>query len=373
MSVRLSAVGDDAGLARRFVDVPFGLYAGDPHWVPPLRSDAVKSLDRAKNPFFRHADVEHFVAFDGEVPVGRIAATVYPAYNSRFGTRKGFFGFFECVPVQSTARALLAAAERWLAERGMQSVAGPYNYVGTQEMGLLVEGFDRPPVAFQTYNPPGYRALIEACGYAPAFSMATFRYSRDMIEALQPAIEAGEGLLAQGGFTTRLLDKRRFRQEMRLVRELLNESFASNSEVTPYEADVFEHMVMGLKSFVDVRLIRFVERDGKPVAFTVMVPDVNVILAKLGGRVRARDLLRLRQMRREVNAAVLLVVGRVPSMRGHGLGVAIVAELARGWLEAGYEYLHTTWIHDQNDASLALARRFGDRPDKQFAVFQREL
>jgi hypothetical protein len=374
MGLSVRSVGGDRRLARNFVDLPFRLYEGDRKWVPPLRSDALKTLNRKKNPFFRYADIEHFVLFDDDTPVGRVAATVYPAYNERFETQTGFFGFFECAPQEAAARLLLEAAEAWLADRGMRTVAGPYNYVGTQEMGLLIDGFDEPPVAFQTYNPSHYRDLIEASGYGLAFSMSTFKYhARELAGALSPMFEAGAKALTKAGFTTRLLNKRRFRQEMKLVCELLNESFASNSEVTPYEADVFDHMVRPLKPFVDDRLIRFIEKDGEAVAFTVMVPNVNEILAKLGGRVTPLDLLRLRQLRRDVNAAVLLVVGRVPSARGLGLGAGMVAELARGWLDAGYEYLHTTWIHGHNHASLALARQFGNEPNKQFAVFERRL
>jgi hypothetical protein len=374
MDLSVSAVGSSGQLARSFVDVPFEHYRNDRNWVPPLRSEALKTLDRKKNPFFKYADVEHFVLFDQGAPVGRIAATVYPAYNERFATRTGFFGFFECPPDESAARLLLGAAEGWLRDREIETAAGPYNYVGTQEMGLLIDGFDEPPAVFQTYNSADYRALIEASGYTLAFSMSTFKYcAKEIAGALPPVLEAGRQLLADAKLTTRLLNKRRFRQEMRLVRELLNDSFASNSEVTPYEADVFDHMVMPLKPFVDDRLIRFIEKDGKPIAFTVMVPNVNEILAKLGGRANLGDLLKLRQLRRGVNAATLLVVGRIPSARGLGLGVGLVSELVQGWLDGGYEYLHTTWIHDLNDASLGLAQQFGVAPNKQFAVFERKL
>jgi hypothetical protein len=374
MALSVRPVGSERRLARSFVEVPFRLYAEDPRWVPPLRSEALKMLDRKKNPFFRHADVEHFVVFDGGTPVGRIAATVYPAYNERFGVQTGLFGFFESSPSEDVSRVLLQTAERWLAKRGMTTVAGPYNYVATHEMGLLVDGFGEPPCAFQTYNPRRYSAQIEAAGYRQAFTASTYKYtSNEVMKMLGPALDAGDRLLADGGFTTRMINKRRFREEMRLLREMLNESFATNSEITPYEAEVFEHMVMPLKHFVDERLIRFIERDGRPVAFTVMVPDVNMILARLGGKLRPQDLLKLGRMRREVNAAVLLIVGRLPSERGKGLGAGIVAQLAHGWVDAGYEHLHTTWIHDHNDPSLALARQFGNEPNKRFAVFERRL
>lgn len=76
MSWMVKRVGDDRKLLRAWVDVAVGCHAGDPNWVPPLRADVLKGADRRHNPFLRHAQVEHFVLFEEDRPVGRTAATV---------------------------------------------------------------------------------------------------------------------------------------------------------------------------------------------------------------------------------------------------------------------------------------------------------
>lgn len=373
VSARIVAVGDDRRLARRFVEVPRRIYASDANWVPPLTSTAMAALDRSRNPFYRHADVEHFVLIDGEDAVGRIAATVYPAHNERYGTRTGFFGFFETPADQRCADLLLGAAEEWLRLRGMDRCAGPYNYCSTQEMGVLTDGFDEPPATFQTYNPPAYPSLLEARGYEEDFAMSTFRWNvADHLEHAQRIFDAGDAALEDSGLAARNVDPRHFDAELHMLRDLFNAAFVDNDDVLPYEEDVFQYLVRPLRRFIDKRLVTFLERDGEPVAFTVMVPNVNEILHRLDGTVGPLDLLRVRRYRKEVRTAVLLIIGSLPDVRG-GVGSALISELGRGVLAAGYEAVHTTWIHDSNAISHALVSRFGAPPTKRFAVLSREL
>ncbi|HEX8742832.1 MAG TPA: hypothetical protein VF712_06845 [Thermoleophilaceae bacterium] len=366
-------MGRDRRLARQWVDMPRRLYAGDANWVAPLRSEALKAMNPRRDPIHRHAEIEHWLLPGESGPVGRIAGTVYPAYNERFDTSTAFFGWFECEPDPEAAGALLGAVERWAAERGIDRVAGPYNYFSGQEMGLLIDGFDTPPALFSPHNPPGYRALLEANGYELAFSVATYRI--DMAEIagrIDPAIDAGRRVMDHLGLTTRHLDRRRFGDEVELLRRLFNASFADNHEVLPYERDVFHSMVRPLKRLIDERLVSVVERDGEPIAFSIVVPNLNEVLSRLDGRIRLRDLVRLRGMLRDVRGAVILLIGALPEVP-MGVGQVLVAEIVRALRDARYEFVHTTWIHQENAAVQALARYWRAEPDKRYGVFEREV
>lgn len=374
MSCRLEPVGSSRKLARAFVRVPWDVYAGDPNWVPPLTSAALRTMSRRKNPFHRHAETEHFVLTDGQEAVGRITATIYPAYLSQFGTKTGFFGFFESRNDPVYAETLLAGAETWLKFRGMEICGGPYNYCSTQEMGLLVDGFDQSPALFQTYNPPHYRGLLEGCGYQPRYTMSTFRWTLAQHGARLREISAGgQSALRKAGLTPRPIDRRRFRQESKLLHSLFNRSFADNADVLPYEEDVFLDMIRPLKPFLDERLISILERDGEALAFTVMIPNLNELLMQVQGSVGIRDLLRLKRYRREISSAVLLLIGAPPDVRGEGIGWGLVSEVYRSWINSDCESLHTTWINDANGASHTLAASLGAEPNKRYAIFERML
>src|SRR5437899_2391770 len=161
-------------LVDAFVELPYAMYARDPHWVPPLRRDEYRRLDTRRNPFFAHADIDLWVAFAGAEPCGRIAAIEDRAHNEYHRERLAWFGFFEAGD-EPTARALLAAAEEWGRARRCTAVRGPANPSLNESAGLLVDGFDDDPCLLMPYNPPTYRAFIEGAGYRKAKDLLAWR------------------------------------------------------------------------------------------------------------------------------------------------------------------------------------------------------
>src|ERR1700692_770447 len=151
----------------RFFDVADRIYGNDPNWVPPLRDDVAKVF-ADKNPFLRHAEIQLFVARRGSTDAGRIAAILDRNHNDFHGEKTAFFGFFESENDAAVADALLTAAAGGARERGMETLRGPANPSLNDEAGLLVEGFDTPPVLMMTYNPRYYATLLEEAGFRKA-------------------------------------------------------------------------------------------------------------------------------------------------------------------------------------------------------------
>lgn len=374
MGIATYPVGTSSRLIQGYVDLLWKVYRNDSHWVPPLKSDVKKLMSR-KNPFFRHADVEHFVAILNEKEVvGRIAATVYPTYIERYKSRVGFFGFFESLEDDAIADALLSAAEAWLKARNITHISGPYNYCSTQEMGLLVDGFDSPPALFQTHNPPYYRQLLERRGYVTEFHADTGALSREDVGKVSATlVKWGDAVKEKAGLSVRYLDMRRFGEDMESVRQLFNVSFASNTAVTPFEKDVFHFQVKELKPFIAPEMITIIEQAGKPVAFSMMVPNLNELLVQLNGNLRLWDLLRIRKLLGQIRSAVLLLVGALPEVHGVGIGRTLLSETFRVLQKTPYEVLHTTWIHEGNWSSRSLAAQWNLKPSKRYVLVGRDL
>src|SRR5258708_7252094 len=149
---------------RLFVDLPWMLYRGDPNSMPPLRMNQEELLGSRLHPCRQNADMQTFLAWlDGQV-CGRIAGIVNHEHNRVFDENRGFFGFFESVDDQRVSDALFATVKQWLAQRGIRDIRGPTNPTMNYECGLLIEGFDSPPIFMMTYNPPWYERLFEAYG-----------------------------------------------------------------------------------------------------------------------------------------------------------------------------------------------------------------
>ena len=147
-----------------FIRLPWALYQDDPMWIPPLILERRSQLD-PKNPYFEHATYNSWIAFRGGKPVGRISAQIDQLHLDRYQDATGFFGMLEAENSAATFQLLLETAESWLRQKGMQRVAGPYNLSINQEVGLLVDGFDTPPVMMMGHALPYYAGRVEENGY----------------------------------------------------------------------------------------------------------------------------------------------------------------------------------------------------------------
>lgn len=339
-------------------------------------------MEPASNPFQREAFVEHFIARDAQDNcVGRIAAIVHPAHIQRHGA-KAFFGCFEAVDDANVARSLLSAVEAWADERGIPIVQGPCTYAMTQDAGILLEGFELPPVLLQGYNPPYYERLLRTAGYEPAFNMSTFRISRSSEQAaVAAAMERGDGAAERLHLHTRCLNMARFDEDLENIRLCYNAAFAAHPETAQISRPVFADQARELKAIVDPQLVRIVERGGEPVAFAVAVPNVYEILAPSKGRLTLSLLLGWKRMLRQIRSLVVIMVGGDPAAEqksvrtplGMGIGSCLAAQLAHALTDGAYDTVHTTWIHEQNWRALTLMRAIGAKPSKRYAIFQRSV
>jgi hypothetical protein len=359
---------------RGFVGLPYSIYHGDPNWVAPLKSTLYRTLDSHLNPFHREAEIAHFLARDGSGnTVGRIACVIHPKYIDRHG-RKAFFGFFEVIRDERVARLLLETVERWAFERGMDIVAGPYSYTSSQEVGLLVEGFDSPPALLQPYNPPYYSNLIEACGYRRAFEMSAYTMSRARYQhRKEDMFDRGAAILERNRLTVRSADMRRYNEELEILRQLYIKSFAYHPESVPISRAVFNAQGKDLKPIVDPSLVRIIEKDGVPVGFSLLVPNLNEILIGRNGKLSLGLLLRWRSLLKKIKSVVVVMIGADPTLFGRGLGRCFTAEIVRAVATGPYNTVHTTWVHENNWMTRSLIHHLGPVPAKQYAVFEKVL
>src|SRR3954447_26598157 len=159
MSIQVSPVKSPSE-RDAFIEFQWQIYRDDPAWVPPLIIERKEFLDRKKHPFYEHGDAALFLARrDGEI-VGRIMASDDPNYNALHQSNVGFFGMFESIDDQEVANALLDAAAAWLRQLGRDQIIGPIDYSIFYLCGVLIEGFEFPPMILTAHNPPYYRALI---------------------------------------------------------------------------------------------------------------------------------------------------------------------------------------------------------------------
>lgn len=343
--------------------------------MPPLKLEMRDRLDRAKHPFFHHAQAEFFLAERGGRVVGRIAAIANRLHNELHEDKVGFFGCFEAEDDQAIADALFDTAADWLRARGLDTMRGPVNLSVNDESGLLVDGFDLPPTIMMPHNPPSYPRLVERAGFAAAKNLFVYTGGHaDHFVPIPERLRRATSMLAQRyGITLRSLNLRKWDEELATVKEIYNKAWEKNWGFVPMTDREIDHLAAQLKPVVVPELIPFAEREGRVVGFGVTLPDMNEALrhhnGSILGALRGLYMIRAKKIRR----ARIPLLGILPEVRGKGVDAMLYDWIwekcgARGiyWGEAG-------WILEDNTAMNLGLEKMTFRVYKTYRMYDRPL
>jgi hypothetical protein len=363
-----------------FIRLPWRIYGGDPCWVPPLRAQVRGLLDRDRHAFYadgEQADVELFLARSGTEVVGRVAAILNHAHNRFHDERVAFFGFFECVDRADVARDLLAAVEQWSRERQATAVRGPMSPSTNYECGLLVEGFDRPPVLMMTYNPRYYPTLVEGSGYTKAKDLLAY-YSTVHGSSLDRLKRLAERTRRRcPDLTTRPVNLKEFPEEVRRFQEIYNSAWEKNWGFVPLSDGEIGVLADELKPLVQPELVRFALIDGEPVAFLLVLPDWNPVLAELDGSPWRHPLRAVKHLLRtrpeDMEGIRLITLGVKEEHRKRGLEGVLLAEGLEATLRLGYEWCEYSWILEDNELTKRAVRLMDGEVYKVYRVYEKTL
>jgi len=332
----------------RFIKFPWKIYAGNPHWVPPLILERKRLLDRRKNPFFKHAEVEFFVAErDGEL-VGRIAAIVDHLYNSFHQEKVGFFGFFESINDAAVSTALFDAARDWLKSKGLASMQGPTNPSMNDEIGLLVDGFHDSPSIMLPYNPPYYADLCERYGLKKVMDLYCYSLMKDSMEHSR-VDRLAELIRRRNSVQIRTLDLKNFRQEVERVKEIYNRAWEKNWGFVPLTEEEIDNLAGNLKPILDPDLVLFAEVNGKSVGFALALPDFNQVLKRIPtGRLFPLGWLQVLRYRSKIDRIRLFAAGILPEYQKRGIDALFYSELFHRGTSKGIDVGEAGWVLEIN-------------------------
>jgi len=373
MSSALSIVPVQSHATKAFITFPWRVYADDAGWIPPLIMERKELLNPRKHPFFQHADVQLFLARQGQDIVGRVAAVVNHAHNHYHNEQAGFFGLFECLPQAEIATLLLEAATSWVRKRGATFLRGPVN-LSTNELdcGLLVEGFDAPPVFQSSYNPPYYATYIEANGFTPCKDLLAF--IRSMHTPLPASLqETMMRLQTRSKVTIRQINMRDFVAEVRRITAVYNDAWSANWGFVPITEAEAQHMAKGLKLAVIPNLTLLAEMHGEPVGCLVAIPDLNQVLRHLHGHLTPWGLLRLLYYRHRISTVRVAMMGIKKHYRRLGIDLLLLAYVWEQGLKRGVSSGELAWILEDNRLMVQALETMGARPYKRYRLYQKDL
>ncbi|MGI4977443.1 MAG: dATP pyrophosphohydrolase [Janthinobacterium lividum] len=374
--VGIVAVQGRAGL-ERFIRLPERLYRGDPSYVAPLRQERRDALTAGKNPFFEHAEAAFWVATRGGEDVGRISAQQDRLARPGADGPVGHFGMLAAIDDADVFAALLAVAEGWLAARGLRMVQGPFSLSINEESGLLVEGFDTPPMLMMPHDPPYADARLRALGYGKVRDL--FAYLCDTTAALPPAAAAVVARGLPSNVVLRPMRRADIKGDVAAIVEIFNDGWDGHWGFVPLTPAEVDHMARAMKPLLVERLVWFAEVDGEPAAFGLCLPNLNAAIADLGGRLLplgwARLLWRLKVAGVATARVPLMGVRRKfeGSLLGGLLPLHVVEALRREALACGIKAVEMSWVLEDNLPMRRLAEGVGGRAYKTYRVYEKRL
>ena len=363
---------------KAFVDFAWEVYKDDPAWIPPLKDEVHGLLDPKKNPWFGHGHAALFLAERGGRVVGRISAQVDDLVQIHMEAGLGQWGMFEALDGE-VAAALIAHAEQWLRGEGMTKSLGPISISIWDEPGLLIDGFDQPPMVMMGHHLPTYRAWIEAAGYAKAKDLYTYQLDIriDMVPVIDRLIKAGE---RNPRIRIREVDKSNFDKEAAIIMGLLNDAWSDNWGYVPLTEAEIAYAGKKLKPIIYEDLVRIAEVDGEPAAFMITIPDVNEMIRDLNGNLFpfgwAKLLWRLRKPRTErVRVPLMGVAKKYQGGRLAGqLAFMLIEYIRRACVEKyGVHYGEFGWVLEDNQGMMSIAQLPGADINHTYRIYEKAL
>ena len=369
-----------------FLDVPARVYANDPNWVPPLSSDVAKQF-APTNPFLQYGRLQQFIALSqvesgqadvkirNSIPVGRIVAAVNQRLIEREGKNVGLFGFFECVPDFAIAKALLESACKWLQEQGMTIARGPIDLSTHNNCLFLVDGFDSPPMVMMPYNPPYYPEFIEQDGWHKAKDAYAYNFPLD--KPLPAEFEKAYRIACKSGITFRPLRTKGegFEQDCISLYHLFTRAFANNWSSTPRTEEEFLEEAKSLQSLVDPDVFPVAEYNGEMIGFWMGLPDYNIPLKQVGGKLNWLGILKFLWYRRQIDQGRVIAICSLPEYRRKMVPLALIYLGMQGGIQKGkpYKRAELSWVYEDNFPSRKLIEASGGKIYKTYRIYEKAL
>jgi hypothetical protein len=357
---------------KKFIDFLYTHYKGDKNFAPPLRMDREKLIDKKKNPFYKHADMDLFIAERDGAVIGRIGGIVNYNHNKEHSDKVGFFGFFECVNEQPVADALLDEAKKFVQSKGMDAFRGPANPSVNDEYGLLIEGFDSPATILMTYNPPYYATLFENYGLKKEKDLFAWILSQETVYT-DKMNRANEIVKQRSGVSIRPINMKDFAHEVTLLKYVYNSAWEKNWGAVPMTDAEFDFLAADLKQIVEPELVLIAELKGKVIGFGLSLPDINraLVYNRNGGLIGG--LWHLFTKKKKIDLVRIIVLGVIEEARNTGAAGLLFFETAVRAKKLGYKYGEASWVLEDNVMMNRAAEAMQGKAYKKYRIYQQPI
>lgn len=359
-----------------FIDYPHTLYKEDPLYVPELYLGQKELLWKPDHhPFFDHSDLRLYLARRNGQVIGRIAAILNNNHIEYTRQAEGFFGFFDCENNQETANTLLNQATKWLKKQQLQRISGPINQSTNHTCGLLVDGFDSPPVVMMPYNAPYYQNLLENWGLQKKVDLIAYEVEKDNTQS--KALELMDRLISRlesKGIIIRSINTKDFKNEVQKIREVYNRAWDKNLGFVPMTENEFNATAKELKMILDPRFGIVAEKDGEIIGFAIGIPDINQIQIDMPkGRLLPTGIFKLLFRKNKINTLRVLMLGVLEEYRKMGIEACLYGKMIRNAEGTPITKAECSWMLEHNYLMNHAIEQINGKAYKRYRIFEKDI
>ena len=225
---------------KEFVELPFRIYKNNPYWVPPIKADELKFMDRKYNPAMKFCDSKFWLAYREGKVVGRLVGIINHKYNEKVDKKLGRFSKLEVFEDHEAFLGLMDAAVAWLKSQGMEHIHGPLGYTNFDTQGLLIEGFDYLMSVASVFHMPYYQKFITDYGFKKENDWLEFRLSLNK-DTIAKALRGSEVIKKRYGIEVKKFTKaKEILPYVPELFEVLNQAFDKLPYVIPFNQEMID-------------------------------------------------------------------------------------------------------------------------------------
>jgi GNAT superfamily N-acetyltransferase len=361
------------GAAREFLMFPVRLYKNEKHWIRPLDKDIEGIFDAKVNKYFRHGKCTRWILRNdqGET-IGRVAAFINNKTAKSTDYITGGMGFFECIDNKEAAFLLFDTCKAWLEQNGMEAMDGPINFGERDKWwGLLVDGFIDPNYCMP-YHFPYYRKFFEDYGFKVYFEQYTFH--RPVEAPLPELYQAKADRIARDPkYVFQSIEKSKLEKYAEDFRIIYNKAWVKHSGVREMPKAQAMSIMKQMKPVLDEDIVWFAYYDGEPIAFFIMIPELNQIFRYVNGKLNLLGKLKFLYHKWKGTCKKMFGVafGVVPEFQGKGLeGAIVIAAAKRIQPMKKYTDFEMNWIGSFNPKMIHICESVGSKVIKTHYTYR---
>lgn len=359
-------------LFKQFIDFPNKIYRDDPFFVPALYLSVEWQLGK-KNPFLKHSQIALFIARkDGKV-AGRIAAIRNQTHLDIYKDNAGFFGFFDTENDQEIAGKLFDAASDWLKSQGLTHMIGPANLTTNDSCGILVSGFDEPPMVLMPYNYAYYENLFTKAGFEKATDLYSYLVHVESIQnKFRNVYERSLEKLTNNGITIRPVSSVRFDEDMAYLMPVYNSCNENNWGFMPLNPDEFRAMAKDLKTIAPLDLALVAEKNDTIIGFIIAVPNMNEALKFVkNGRLFPYGIFKLLWYKRKISTARVLILGIQKEYSGQGIDLVLYHKITEAVNKRGIRSAEACYVMENNVQMNSILKKLDGKCAKTYRMYMK--